>query len=160
MPGRCTPATLGATAYIEADLRDPAAILGSPDLRAALDFTQPIAVLLIAVLHFVTDDDQPYDAVAALAAAMPAGSFLAISHTTFDPLPADVRRRLTALTDPSAGHGPFRPRTHDEVARFFDGADLLDPGLVPIVEWHPDSDPSPHATASEAIGYAGVARLP
>ncbi|MEV4515175.1 SAM-dependent methyltransferase [Dactylosporangium sp. NPDC049525] len=155
-----TSNNVGATAYIEADLRDPAAILVSPDLRDTLDFTQPIAVLLIAVLHFLPDDERPYDAVAELAAAMPSGSFLAISHTTFDPLPDDVRQRLTALADPAAGHGPFRPRTHVEVARFFDGADLVDPGLVPIVEWHPDSTPRPQATPVEAIGYAGVARLP
>ncbi|GAB3852439.1 SAM-dependent methyltransferase [Dactylosporangium cerinum] len=155
-----TSNALGATAYVEADVRNPAAILRSPDLRATLDFTQPIAVLLIAVLHFLTDDDQPYDAVAELTAAMPRGSFLAISHTTFDPLPGDVRRRLTALTDPAAGHGPFRPRTHEEVARFFDGAGLLDPGLVSVVDWHPDNTGVPHATPVEAISYAGVARLP
>ncbi|GAA3251223.1 SAM-dependent methyltransferase [Dactylosporangium siamense] len=155
-----TSNTLGATAYVEADVRNPAAILRSPDLRATLDFNQPIAVLLIAVLHFLADDEQPYHAVAELAAAMPSGSFLAISHATFDPLAADLRRRLTALTDPAAGHGPFRPRTYQEVARFFDGADLLDPGLVSVVDWHPDTAGVPHATPVEAISYAGVARLP
>ncbi|WP_327009683.1 SAM-dependent methyltransferase [Dactylosporangium sp. NBC_01737] len=150
----------GTTAYIEADLRDPGAILGSPDLRRTLDFTQPIALLFVAVLHFLPDDDHPYEAVSELADAMPPGSFLTVSHATFDPLPDDVRQRLTAMADPAAGHGPFRPRSHPEVARFFDGADLLEPGLVSIVEWHPDEHPRPEATAAEAIGYAAVARLP
>lgn len=150
----------GKTSYIEADLRDPAAILDSPDLRATLDFAQPIALLLIAVLHFLPDDDKPYEAVTELATAMPPGSFLAISHTTFDPLPDDVRQQLAALADPSAGHGPFRPRTHPEVARFFDGAVLLDPGLTSIVDWHPEAEPQPDAIPAEAIGYGGLARLP
>jgi hypothetical protein len=151
--------TPGATAYVEADLRKPGAILGSPDLRRTLDFTQPIAVLCVAVLHFLTDDDDPYEAVSELAAAMPSGSFLAVSHATFDPLPDDVRQRLTAMADPAAGHGPFRPRSRPEVARFFDGADLLEPGLVSIVDWHPEEHPRPEASPAEAIGYGAVGRL-
>ncbi|MEV4515607.1 SAM-dependent methyltransferase [Dactylosporangium sp. NPDC049525] len=151
-----------AVGYLHADLRNPAAILFSPQTRAALDFQQPIGLLLVAVLHFIDDTDQPYEAVNTLIEGLPPGSYVALSHVTFDPLPDDTTRSLTDLTQPAAGHGPFRARTHPEIERFLDGTDLVDPGLVSIVDWHPDEDPQPAPTASarDAACYGAVARVP
>ncbi|GAA4462628.1 SAM-dependent methyltransferase [Phytohabitans houttuyneae] len=150
----------GATAYIHADLRQPNTILNDPALTATLDFTQPVALLLIAVLHFLDNASNPYAAVARLLDALPSGSYLAVSHATFDPLPADTVERLTALSTPGAGHGTFRPRTRAEVNQFLHGLELVEPGLVPIVHWRPDSAPKPTASVQETAVYGAVARLP
>jgi SAM-dependent methyltransferase len=152
----------GAVGYLCADLRDPAAILSSPQTRAALDFNQPIGLLLVAVLHFIDDTNQPYEAVSTLVEGLPPGSFVALSHVTFDPLPDDTTRSLTDLAQPAAGHGPFRARTRPEIERFLNGTDPIDPGLVSIVDWRPDEDPQPDPTASarEAACYGAVARVP
>jgi S-adenosyl methyltransferase len=112
------------------------------------------------VLHFLDDSDDPHRAVARLVEALPPGSYLALSHATFDALPADTVERLTALTAPGAGHGTFRPRTRDETARFLDGLKLVDPGLVPIVHWRTDQEPKPQASAAETAVYGAVAQLP
>jgi hypothetical protein len=149
-----------AVAYVEADLRDPRRILTHPAIRDTLCFTQPIALLLVAVLHFLEDYDDPYRHVAELVQALPAGSYLALSHATFDPLPTDVVQQLAALAVPQAGHGPFRARTHDEVARFIHGLDLINPGVVPIVAWQPDRGPKPQASVAETAVYGAVARVP
>jgi trans-aconitate methyltransferase len=148
------------TACVEADLRTPHTILTEPAVRATLDFTAPIGLLLAAVLHFLDDTANPYSAVAELVAALAPGSYLAISHVTFDPLPTDQAERLTALCDPAAGHGTFRARTRHEIEAFLDGLHLLEPGLVSIVDWQPELDPRPRISAREAATYAAVARLP
>ncbi|GAB3849360.1 SAM-dependent methyltransferase [Dactylosporangium cerinum] len=151
------PAAIG---YLRADLRDPAAILRSPQTRATLDFDRPIGLLLVAVLHFLDDTDHPYEAVNALIEGLPPGSFLVLSHVTFDPLPDDTTRTLTTLARPVAGHGTFRARTRTEIAQFVTGLDLIEPGLVSVVDWHPDEDPKPQAPAEHAAFDAVVARLP
>jgi len=150
----------GATAYLHGDLREPETILDHPVLAEVLDLDRPIGLLLVAVLHFLTDADAPYDVVDHLVEALPAGSFLAISHATLDPLPADTAERLSALAAPGAGHGAFRFRTRAEVSRFLDGLDLVEPGLTPIVEWCPEAYPRPEATVAETAGYVAVARVP
>ncbi len=148
----------GATAYVHADLREPEAILADPALPTTLDLSRPVGLLLIAVLHFLDDADDPYRAVARLVEALPPGSCLALSHATFDPLPDDTIERLTALTS-GAGHGTFRPRSRSEVARFLDGLNLVDPGLVPIVQWRPEQEPKPLASVADTAVYGAVARL-
>jgi hypothetical protein len=150
----------GATASMQADLRDPDTILSHPVLRAALDFHKPIGLLLIAVLHFLDDPDEPHASLARLVEALPSGSYLAVSHATFDPLRPDVVEKLTALADPSAGQGTFRARTRDEVARFLDGLKLVDPGLVSIVDWRPEHEPKPTTAAQDIAMYGAVACLP
>lgn len=150
----------GVVAAAEADLRRPQTILSDPAVRETLDLTQPVGLLLFAVLHFVDDGDNPYQAVAELVAALPPGSVVAVSHFTLDPLPADTAEQITALTRPHAGHGTFRPRTRDQVAQFLDGLTLVDPGLVPIVEWRPQSPPHPEATVPQTAMYGAVGRLP
>ena len=155
-----TSAPQGATAYLQADLRHPDTILTSPDLTTTLDLTRPVGLLLVAVLHFLDDTDHPHTAVARLVHALPPGSYLALSHTTLDPLPPDTRQRITDLTNPDSGNGPFRPRTRNEVASFLTGLDLVDPGLVPVVQWRPDQQPRPHASVADTATYAAVARVP
>jgi hypothetical protein len=149
----------GAVGYLQADLRDPVSILDSRETRTLIDLSKPVGLLLVAVLHFLQDSDHPCDAVATLLDALPRGSHIVLSHATFDPLPDGSIRDLTALAKPAAGHGPFRPRTHDEIVAFLTGLDLIDPGLVSIVDWRPDEDPKSEATAAEAICYGAIAKL-
>lgn len=153
-----TSSPQGATSYLDADLRHPEAILDHPQLRAILDLSQPVGLLLIAILQFIGDTDDPYGIVAQLLRALPAGSYLAVSHPTFDDLPAETTAKLMAI---SASRGePIYPRTRDDVARFFDGTDLITPGLTSIVYWHPDDEPRPRTSAPETAVYGAVARLP
>lgn len=151
-----TSAPAGRTAYVQADLRDPASILADPQLAGTVDLSRPVALLLVAVLHFL--DDDPYRLVARLVEALAPGSYVVLSHATFDPLPTDTVTRLGALIAPGSGHGVFRPRSRDEVARFVDGLTLVDPGLCSVVQWRPERYPQPEASEAEAAGYAVVAR--
>ncbi|MER7277982.1 SAM-dependent methyltransferase [Dactylosporangium sp. NPDC000244] len=145
--------------YLEADLRDPHGILASPAITG-LDHDQPVGLLILAVLHFIPDDERPADLVRALLDGLPPGSHVAISHTTFDPLPAGVRAKLDAL--PPGRHGTFQARTFDQVAALVDGLDLIPPGLVPISHWRPDlnDDGDELAVPAQAAGYAVIARTP
>jgi S-adenosyl methyltransferase len=133
------------TVAIQADLREPKTILEHPEVRELIDFGQPIALLLMAILHFIPDDQDPYGIVAQFRDALPAGSYLAISHGTRDiPERPDMSpeamaemgakvERLYQLTTAS-----LVTRTRAQVERFFDGFELLDPGLVEIQLWRPD----------------------
>ncbi|MDQ1035659.1 hypothetical protein QFZ75_002075 [Streptomyces sp. V3I8] len=148
----------GATAYMQADVTDPTALLAHPVLRSTLDFDRPIALSLNALLHFVTDEHHAHAVVEVLKAALPSGSMLVISHATpdFDP---EALARITAVYQAAGTAVQARPR--DEIARFFAGWELLDAGLQPILRWHPDPDEA-HLTFAdaEAACYAGVARKP
>jgi hypothetical protein len=150
----------GLRVFVPGDLRQPQAILDSPLLRETLDLTQPVGLLLIAVLHFIEDDAIAYAAVDQLVAALPSGSHIALSHVTYDPLTPDAAARLTAVAAPGTVHGPFRARNHQQVARFLHGLEVLPPGIVSTVEWLPDRDPQAEASAAEAVAYAAVARVP
>nr|WP_239118444.1 SAM-dependent methyltransferase [Actinoplanes ferrugineus] len=149
-----TSSAQGATAYIDADARDPERILADPTLTATLDFSQPVALLLVALLHFVEDQENPHQIVKQLVEALPAGSYLVLSHATFDPLDAET---IAAMNAVNANIKPtFSPRPLAEVTRFFDGLDLLDPGIVSVSDWRPG--PGPRPTPAEATGYGAVAR--
>ncbi|QLY34367.1 SAM-dependent methyltransferase [Nocardia huaxiensis] len=147
----------GATSFLDADLRDPQRILDHPDLRATIDLSRPVALMLVAVLHFITDDQRPYDLVRHLADALPSGSYLAMTHATSDYLdPEDVAR--TAESNQRSGI-PFRLRSTPEFARFFDGFDLIAPGITPITDWRPEVwRPHPRAEAVSMLG--ALARIP
>jgi hypothetical protein len=141
---------------VEADLRRPAELLADPRIRAHLDFSRPIAVLLISVLHFLSDADNPHAIVAELAAALPPGSYLALSHVD-EFLVTDklaVRRVLAAYEKANAR---VWPRSRAEVERFFDGFDLVEPGLVPKPLWRPALG-ADLVTGTET-GWSGVGRL-
>jgi hypothetical protein len=121
----------GATGYVQADPRDPTTILR--EAAATLDFTQPVAVMLSGVLHFLSTDDDPYGIVGKLVQAVPSGSYLLISHLASDIIPegmADAVGRLNQVSDK-----PIVPRNHAEVSKFFDGLELIEPGVGPIDEW-------------------------
>ncbi|GAA4249839.1 SAM-dependent methyltransferase [Dactylosporangium darangshiense] len=147
----------GRTEYVDADLRDVEQILSAPQLRAAIDLDRPVALMLIAIMHFVGDADRPYDVVRRLVDALPSGSYLALSHLTgdFDQAAWD---RVAAIY---ARQGvTMQVRSHDEIARFFDGLELLDPGLPIVTKWRPDADVDPNATDTQVAVYGGVARKP
>jgi S-adenosyl methyltransferase len=148
----------GNTAIVLADLRDPGAIVAHPRVRDMIDFTQPVAVLLIAILHFITDEEDPAAIVATLRDAFAPGSFLALSHATADFHPPGAVGQAVAVYENATA--PFVPRSLDQVAAFFDGFDLAEPGLVQAPLWRPDGRrPRPKDLAKIGI-YAGVGRKP
>ena len=145
----------GATTVTQADLRDPEEILSAPGVRDLLDFSRPIALMLVAVLHFIGDDQDPQGIVKRLLEALPGGSHLILSHGTGDTLPKDLAALAEQSYDQASAHLHLRPR--QEVARFFEGGELLEPGLVLAPFWRPDAPPGADA---ERLGiYAGVARF-
>jgi hypothetical protein len=150
-----TSSPAGATAYVDADLRDTDKILGDPDVRHTLDFSRPVALMLVAIMHFIPDDDDPYGIVARLVDALPAGSYLVVSHATGDFWTPET------IADIEAGrYGAFWPRTRDEFARFFDGLEAASPGMVSIAEWRAANEPQPRPTAAESYAYGAVAHVP
>lgn len=138
----------GLVAYLWADLRSPEQILSDPQLRVTLDLTQPVGLIIIAVIHFLDDVDCPQSSVARLVDALPTGSYLALSHFSFD------------LVPPERAPGFFLSRTRDEISKFFDGLMLVEPGLVPIVHWQGDQYPMPEASVVDTGVYGAVARKP
>ncbi|MFD7716001.1 SAM-dependent methyltransferase [Streptomyces sp. NPDC059814] len=143
----------GATDYLDADVREPAKILGHA--RTLLDFDRPVALSLIALMHFVPDEDDPYGITRTLLDALPSGSCLVLSHFTDDFLSVEQDK-----TEEYRSSGiSLRPRTRSEVARFFDGLDLVDPGLVTAPRWHKDT-PLPQDSGVTDSFHVGVARVP
>jgi hypothetical protein len=124
----------GATEYIDADLRDTPKILAAAS--QVLDFTKPVAVTLLTVLHAIPDADDPYAIVTTLMDAVPSGSYLTISHGASD---LTDQEELRDLLDSWRGkvQQQFTSRSREQVARFFECTDLVEPGLVPIEDWRP-----------------------
>ena len=139
-------------AVIDGDLRAPATIMKHPALTRMLDPSAPTAVLVLAMLMSLADAERPYDVVAELLAPLPPGSHLAATHTTADLDPLAMEGYVRAAHE--AGM-VFTPRSRDEFARFFDGLRLVPPGIVPILDWRPDSLTEPHADS--VYIYSGVA---
>ncbi|WP_250212889.1 SAM-dependent methyltransferase [Acrocarpospora catenulata] len=152
-----TGSATGRTTVIEADLRQPEAILGHPEVKAVIDFTQPVAVILAGVLHFVPDDEGPHATVERFKAAVPSGSHLLLSHITLDFAPQVQQEEMSKPYDKSTA--PMVPRTHADVLRFFDGWQLVEPGLVEVVLWRPD-EPREYIPGGHAWAYGGVAVKP
>jgi O-methyltransferase involved in polyketide biosynthesis len=148
-----TSTTEGATAYLEADLREPDVILAAA--TRTLDFSQPVALMLLGVLHLVPDSEDPYRIVARLTAALAPGSYLVITHPASDigPGQAEAQRRYNERVAT-----PQTLRSHAEVARFFEDLELVPPGLVYVHTWRPDPGDQPSAETASAHG--GVARKP
>jgi hypothetical protein len=144
----------GATAYLDNDLRDTGALL--EQARKTLDFTEPMAVMLLGVLHLVPDDEDPWTVVARVMDAVPSGSFLVITHPASDLLPGTQEEASRRYNQNVATHQTLRPRA--EVARFFEGLELLDPGIEQWHLWRPD--PGQAAGTGLKSGHAGVARKP
>ncbi|MHA6760189.1 SAM-dependent methyltransferase [Streptacidiphilus sp. PAMC 29251] len=145
----------GRTACVEADFRDPAAILSSPQVRELLDFSRPVALMVVSMLHFLTDADRPEEILDELKAVLPPGSALILSHATGEHLSIDV---ASAVLRTYATVGvSLTSRTHPQVLRYFDGMELVAPGLVPVHEWHAEEPEDLALTCTEVAGYAGVA---
>jgi hypothetical protein len=125
----------GKTNYIHADLRDTATILGKA--QELLDFTQPVAITLIAILHAIPDSDDPHAIVARLLDSVPSGSYLAVSHMGSDLIPPQTLQEMRAIGS-RMSQQQYSHRTGEEVTRFFDGTDLVEPGLVRVEEWRPE----------------------
>ncbi|MPY36253.1 SAM-dependent methyltransferase [Streptomyces adustus] len=141
----------GSTSIVLADLRDPRAVVDHPDVRRVIDLDEPVALLLVAVVHFLTDAEQPGQVVATLRDALPTGSFLVLSHAT-----GDFADRSEAQAVYNKATATLNLRTRAEVERFFDGFELLEPGLAQVPFWRPDGPPP---ARSDEIGfYGGVAR--
>jgi hypothetical protein len=143
---------------IHADLRRPAHLLADPELRALLDLDQPVAVLVVAVLHFVADSDGPAAIVAAYRHALAAGSYLALSHATQDgqPKQAESHQALYASTAT-----PMTMRSRSEISRLLDGWDLVAPGVVRLPSWRPEpGDNISRVQTGTFAGHAAVARRP
>ena len=142
----------GVTAYIQADARDTEEILRGA--AQTLDFGQPVAIMMLGVLHYIPDADSPHQIVSRLMDAVASGSHLAISEAT-----RDIDRQ--SITESAARFNAqrvaaqFTPRTRAEIARYFTGLDLIDPGLVPLPQWRALADP-----AEQIPAYAGVGRKP
>lgn len=142
----------GPVAVTQGDLRDPGRLLADPAIGDLLDFSQPIGVLLVAVLHFIRDSENPELLVTRLKEAMPAGSYFAISHGTQD---FNQERALAAIRGYDRATAPFVVRPRAQIERFFDGLELADPGLVQLPFWRPDGQAAPEDPASIWL-YAGV----
>jgi len=143
----------GAVAYLDADLRDPEKILG--DAARTLDFTKPVGLLLLGILHNVGDQDDPRGIVRQLVQAIPAGSYLAISHLTADIYP-EVADFAAALNERQLD-APLVLRDHAQVSGFFEGLDLVEPGVVQISKWRPQTEAE---SAAAAALWGGAARKP
>jgi len=144
-------------AAIEADLRDPAAILAHPRTRRLLDLSRPIALILAAVLHFIPDDDAALGAVRDLTAALPIGSYMVISHVTYDGASPETLAQLARLYEETTHPLGFRPRA--AVEQFFAGFEMVEPGLVFAPAWRPNSPDEPlHDEPERATNWVGVGR--
>jgi hypothetical protein len=139
---------------VEGDLRDPAGIVGHPDVRAVIDLGAPVAVVLGAVLHHVPDEDSPHKLVDLLMAAVAPGSYLVISHATDEGIGAEAAGQVRELYAQASAPAVFRSRA--EVAGFFEGLELVPPGIGDVAAWRADP---PDATG-RVIVVGGVGRKP
>lgn len=152
----------GRTAYVHADIREPDALLDSPELNEVLDLSRPVALSLNAIMHFVPDDHGAYEIVERLVGILPSGSALALAQATpeFEPEAWERIKQLYA-----EGGTPGQVRTREEGRRFFRGLDLVEPGIAMVHEWRPGPEDKARIaeegiTAGEVSAWGGVAIKP
>jgi hypothetical protein len=151
-----TSSPAGRTDYIQADLREPSAILDNPVTRDVLDFSRPIALVLAAILHFMPDESKPAYSVATLLDALPSGSYLVASHATGEH--NDAVAVGAGIRTYQEAEVPLQLRDSGEFARLvFGDLELVPPGVVLVSEWRPDNT-GPRPTSTEVSMYGGVAR--
>jgi SAM-dependent methyltransferase len=153
--GKAMLAVPGVSVVVRADLRRPAELLALPEVTAHLDLGRPVAVLLVSVLHFIADSEDPHAIVAAIRDSLAPGSYLVLSHAGTDFITGNAVRRFLAAYEKTNARVCLRDRA--DVLRFFDGFDLVEPGLVPKMQWRPE--PGTDLTAAADVGWAGVGRL-
>ncbi|WP_217168550.1 SAM-dependent methyltransferase [Streptomyces sp. AC512_CC834] len=142
---------------VAGDLLKPREILAAPQVRRLIDLNRPVALLLVAILHFVEDADDPYAAVAELSDALAPGSLLVLTHASYEGIPLPAERAEGAVDVYNNIRNPLIMRSREEIARFFEGYDMVEPGLVPMPRWRPEGpleDDDPYAYS----GFAGVGR--
>jgi hypothetical protein len=144
------------TMIIEHDVREPGEILADEKLRQLIDFGEPVAVMMLCLLHFVADKDDPAGIIRQLLAPFPAGSYLAISHATADSTPG-LHEGVKIMEEATA---QAYDRSREQVQALLGGLDLVEPGLVWVPEWRPDPGTEPPDDPSQALIYAAVARKP
>jgi hypothetical protein len=151
----------GDTAYIHADLREPEQILSHPDLQRTLDLSRPVGLILISVAHFLLDADDAHGRVGVLSGALAPGSYLAMSHATTDFWSAEVTASLDAVAkrEDARSRDPFQFRDRAAFARFFDGMELVPPGIQPVSDWRSEVPPQERASAADANMYGAAARI-
>lgn len=141
----------GATDYIDADIRDPEKILQAA--ARTLDFGRPIAIMLLGILNFVVDDDESLAIVHRLLDAVPSGSYLVVSHPTTEVHREAVEQAMAMWN--ASGSAPICARTPAQIGRFFEGLEVLEPGLVTVSQWRPDGNDTTVVTE-----WCGVGRKP
>ena len=145
-----TSAPGGACAYLEADLRDPDTILAGA--AQTLDFSRPVALMLIGILHLIEDEDDPPALIWRLMAGLPPGSYLTISHPASDIKPEETKTVKNELDQSMAQRSSYR--TREQVTAMFAGLELVDPGITTVARWRPDSEIE---ALSPTFAWAGVA---
>jgi hypothetical protein len=143
-----------STVVIQEDMREPERILAHPDVQRLIDFSEPVAVMFVSVLHFVTDEQDPWGLVSTMTQPLVSGSYLALSHVTHDGPPADVVADIQARYKNASAPAVYRSR--EAITRFFDGLKLVDPGVVHPTEWR--SDELERARLGGEWTLAGVGR--
>ncbi|WP_282777981.1 MULTISPECIES: SAM-dependent methyltransferase [unclassified Nocardia] len=141
------------TVAVHGDFRSIDDILADPDIRGLIDFDQPVAVLLVAILHFIPDSADPAGLIARIRDALPKGSYLALSHFSSDGPPEAVRGVIDMTR---ATPTPLQLRPYDRVRALFDGFELLEPGLVTLERWRPDTEEPAEPATNRFHDYAGV----
>ena len=144
----------GATDYIDADMRDPDKILA--EAARTLDFTQPIAITMLGVVIFISDDDEAYGIVCRFLDAAPSGSYLVLSHTITSPAMPDVDAAVAFWN--KHGTPTLTQRSPDQIRRFFDGLELLEPGVVSCSRWRPQA--TDWGQPDEVAMFGGIGRKP
>ncbi|MEV0227722.1 SAM-dependent methyltransferase [Streptomyces sp. NPDC050704] len=142
---------------VTADLRKPQEILGNSQVQRLIDLNQPVALLLVAILHFVENEDDPYGAVAELRDALAPGSLFIVTHASYEGIPLPEERAAGTVDVYKDIRNPLIMRSREDIARFFEGYDMVEPGLVPMPNWRPDSAPEDEDPYSYS-GFAGVGR--
>jgi hypothetical protein len=144
------------TAAVEGDILHPEELIADRQVQRIVDFDEPMAIMIFGALHFIPHSDDPFTSVARLRDAIPAGSYLALSHVVFDTGPETAHPIEDVYRDILGRPSATGSRTTDDVLRYFDGFELVDPGLVSLRRWRPDIRPSARATeAVRAVGGVG-----
>jgi SAM-dependent methyltransferase len=138
--GRALLADNPLTTVVQADLRDPKGIIDHPEVRRLLDFDQPVAVLLLLILHFIPDDAHLEAIMADLRESLVPGSYLTISHAHRGKISKDIEKQIRGAYSGTAA-GDIIPRTPEQILGYLEGMDVLDPGVVPVEAWRPELGP-------------------
>lgn len=146
---------------IQADIREPERILDHPETRRLLDFSEPVALLMVGVLLFISDDDQPGELVETYRRRLAPGSFVAISHIASEQAGPELQAEVAWLVGAyAAADEHVYVRTHQEILGWFDdGMQLVEPGLVCLPDWRPDNPPPEQPSVARPLGYGGVAEV-